>query len=1079
MYPYHDSTDINVGGPHRGSDNVADIDNGQMDGFIAQAEAQGATPAAADTVMGYKLRSDIPNYWSYADNFVLQDHMYEPDGSWSVPSHLSLVSGWSATCPTPTQVNSCVSSLNNDQDGDLGLLNGPNANQLGDGDDDTPALSTPDYAWTDLSYLLHAHGISWRYYKGTGTPEIWSPLPDFQDVQADNQLGNVSLINNFYADAAAGTLPSVAWVVPGGGVSDHPPAAVSASQAYVTGVINAVMQSPEWSSTAIFLAWDDWGGFYDHQVPPPVDANGYGMRVPGLVLSPYARTGYIDHQTLSFDAYLKFIEDDFLAGQRLDPATDGRPDPRPDVRENAPILGDLTSDFDFTQAPRPPLVLQASPAGGIAQPVASLASRGANPTSGTAPLTVDVAVSVTNASNPTDSWSVDFGDGSPAATGSGDPVPVLQHTYSRPGTYLTTASITDTNGQTTTGTATVNIGAAVPSASLVAYPAIGVTPLPVIFDGSLSADADDSIASWSLNFGDGSPVLTGTGVPPASLVHSYTNAGSFTPSLVVTDQDGNVSGAASQLIRTGAPQRPSVSAQSATAQFGGVVLSGVVNPNFDRATYDLQYGPTTSYGSTTPNSATNFTSNGDPVAALVSGLTPGARYHFRIVATNSTGTSSSQDVSFLAPGAAPVVTTGIVTANTPTSVTALGSVNPDGLATSAQFNYGTSSAYGLQTTAQPVGSNLTGVTVTAVLGPLAPKTIYHYQISATSSAGTSVGRDVSFGLFPPAVSTGAAGGITGTTATVGGSVNPNLVATTFHVDYGPTTSYASATPEQVVGNGSSGLAVSAHLSGLAASTTYHYRVTATNGLGTVSGTDRTFRTSGSPLAVTYGVTGVDPSDVAALGAVNPNGSPTSFWFQYGPSTAYGRVTPAASAGTGTVNVPVRAVLTNIAPRTLYHYRLVAANPAGTAYGADVDFWMGPPSAATGTASALTSSSAKVGGSVTPAVNQTTFVAQYGVTPRYGSTTPPVFVGAGATKVSVSTTLTGLTRSTLYHYRIVATNSFGTAYGSDQTFTTASAAVVATVASIGGTGLSHELLWLLPPPAVVVFTRTRRRRRRPG
>ncbi len=80
-----------------------------------------------------------------------------------------------------------------------------------------------------------------------------------------------------------------------------------------------------------------------------------------MVISPYARRGYIDHQTLSFDAYVKFIEDDFLNGQRLDPATDGRPDPRPDVRENARILGTVASDFDFNQNPRSPMVLPVHP----------------------------------------------------------------------------------------------------------------------------------------------------------------------------------------------------------------------------------------------------------------------------------------------------------------------------------------------------------------------------------------------------------------------------------------------------------------------------------------------------------------------------------------------------------------------------------------------------------------------------------------------------------------------------------------------------------------------------------------------
>jgi hypothetical protein len=121
------------------------------------------------------------------------------------------------------------------------------------------------------------------------------------------------------------------------------------------------MQGPDWGSTAIFLAWDDWGGFYDHVVPPVQDANGYGIRVPALVISPWARQGFIDPQQLSFDAYLKFIEDDFLGGQRLDPATDGRPDPRPSVREDSPLLGDLTKDFDFSQPPRPALVLPTNP----------------------------------------------------------------------------------------------------------------------------------------------------------------------------------------------------------------------------------------------------------------------------------------------------------------------------------------------------------------------------------------------------------------------------------------------------------------------------------------------------------------------------------------------------------------------------------------------------------------------------------------------------------------------------------------------------------------------------------------------
>ena len=109
----------------------------------------------------------------------------------------------------------------------------------------------------------------------------------------------------------------------------------------MTRLVNAVMQGPDWKSTAIFLAWDDWGGFYDHVKPPVVDRTATGCACRALVISPYAKKGYVDHQTLSFDAYLKFIEDDFLHGRRLNPKTDGRPDPRPDVRENEKILGNL------------------------------------------------------------------------------------------------------------------------------------------------------------------------------------------------------------------------------------------------------------------------------------------------------------------------------------------------------------------------------------------------------------------------------------------------------------------------------------------------------------------------------------------------------------------------------------------------------------------------------------------------------------------------------------------------------------------------------------------------------------------
>ncbi len=271
-----------------------------------------------------------------------------------------MVSEWSAKCTTLDVAASCVNALQSPL--------------VGSG-------TSGSYAWTDITYLLHAAGVSWKYYVAEGTepdcdddaalcppvpqktttPNIWNPLPFFTTVRLDNELGNIQTIDSFLADVTSGNLPAVSWIVPNGTVSEHPVSLVSTGQAYVTSLINAIMQSPAWKTTAILLAWDDWGGFYDHVMPPRVDVNGYGLRVPALVISPYARQGFIDHQTLSFDAYNKFIEDVFLKGQRLDPSTDGRPDPRPSVRETAAILGDLSRDFDFTQAPRPPLLLPGPP----------------------------------------------------------------------------------------------------------------------------------------------------------------------------------------------------------------------------------------------------------------------------------------------------------------------------------------------------------------------------------------------------------------------------------------------------------------------------------------------------------------------------------------------------------------------------------------------------------------------------------------------------------------------------------------------------------------------------------------------
>ena len=736
--PYLTTQDIDYGGPHAATDDVADVDGGKMDGFVAREEAPGAcsgqdpacTQKGPPDVMGYHDGSQLTTYWPLANSYVLQDHMFNPAASWSLPSHLFMVSGWSAKCTDPTAPPSCQSELSN-PDGDSLTASSP----TGECDDADPPCTPPDYGWTDLSYMLYHGGVSWRYYRAISTPDIWNPFPDFQTVHVDHQLAAVESTNQFYADAAAGMLPAVSWIAPAGFYSEHPAAPISAGQSYVKKLVTAIMSSPDWDSSAIFLAWDDWGGFYDHVVPPKVDQNGYGLRVPGLLVSPYARQGFVDHQILSFDAYLKFIEDDFLDGRRIDPKTDGRPDPRPDVREDIPILGDLSQEFDFTQAPRAPIF-------GTPHPP---------PTSsglGTAPLSVTFSGSQSTGSLA--SWTLAFGDGTPPVGGTGTPPsPTAQHVYRQSGSYSVKLTVTDQTGATSRATARFQVLPAPPTASVTASPALGFAPQAVTFDGSQSTDPDDAIASWALDFGDGTPFVQGVGPPPQpTAIHTYQVPGTapFTATLTVTDQRGLASSApVSVTVKPPGPPRVTTS-QTGVVQTTSFVGHATIDPNGADTSFVYQWGPSTTYGQQSPvfDAGSGTTIH---TSYPITGLLPGTPYHYRVVATNRLGTTTGNDVVVTTDGI-PVVRTGTASMVDANDVAVQGTVDADGRVTSYHFDYGPTTSYGQRSAPISIPATHVTLNVSAALSSLSPGALYHYRLVAVNSLGTSYGSDNTFATPP-------------------------------------------------------------------------------------------------------------------------------------------------------------------------------------------------------------------------------------------------------------------------------------------------------------------------------------------
>jgi phospholipase C len=325
---------------HQSASSITAIDNGKMDRFdiIPYGNLNGDYLAYTQ-----ESRTDLSNYFTYIDNYVLADNMYSSLSGPTFPNHIYTIAGDSGGI------------FNNP-----GRLSGLHDYQVIWGCDAPPqelvtfmdpksGVVTQQYPCTDvqtLADLLNNAGISWKYYAAPLNTLGYT----FSTYDAINHIRNSqywqnNVVNNtqFITDAMNGNLPAVSWITPGGVESEHPPNPICHGENWTVDQVNAIMQGPDWDSTAIFIVWDDFGGFYDHVNPPTLDKFGLGIRVPMIVISPYAKQGYISHTQYEFSSVLKFIEEDFGL---------------PNLTQRDANANDITDAFDFTQNPRSPLILQ-------------------------------------------------------------------------------------------------------------------------------------------------------------------------------------------------------------------------------------------------------------------------------------------------------------------------------------------------------------------------------------------------------------------------------------------------------------------------------------------------------------------------------------------------------------------------------------------------------------------------------------------------------------------------------------------------------------------------------------------------
>ena len=278
--------------------------------------------------------ADIPNYFAYAHSFVLGDHMFSSLTGPSFPNHLYTVAGQSGGA-----VNNPTS------DAAWGCDADDNVTVTVKQSDGKITKQFPCFDFQTLADSLQAAGISWKYYAATPKQAgyIWSTLDAIRHIRLGPLWqSQVVPYRQFGQDAMSGKLPKVSWLVTDMPTSEHPPFSTCDGENWTVQQINSVMQGPLWGSTAIFLTWDDFGGFYDHVAPSPIDQYGLGPRVPLIIISPYARSGLISHIQYEFSSFLTFTELRF----GLAP-----------LSERDAHANNMLDSFDFSQSPLAPVIL--------------------------------------------------------------------------------------------------------------------------------------------------------------------------------------------------------------------------------------------------------------------------------------------------------------------------------------------------------------------------------------------------------------------------------------------------------------------------------------------------------------------------------------------------------------------------------------------------------------------------------------------------------------------------------------------------------------------------------------------------